>query len=187
MNITAIKRGFVFQFIDAVNSKGEFDKTASSGGILLQGTFDDSAKEPRWVKVISAGSDCKEIKKGDQVMLPALRWTPASTLDGEKIWKSDESEAALVSDEYGVRAIASYVIFKPIKPEVKKQSGLLIVVGNNTDTPRGEVHAVGPDADQDLVDSFIYYNDTNFFETFTSAGVEYAFIKEENILAYKPK
>ena len=190
MNITAIKKGFVFQFADAVNAKGEFEKGVSDGGIILKATFDDSAKQTRWVNIVASGSTCTDVVPGVQALLPALRWTESSNFNGQKIWKSDETQAAAVraSETAEVQPLANYVIFKQIKPAVQQQtSGLLVVIGNIDNTPKGEVVSIGPDASADLVGSYIYYNDANFFETFVHNGVEYAFIKDEDILAYEPK
>lgn len=190
MKIRAIKKGFVFQFVDAVNSKGEFEKGETDSGIILKATFDDSAKQTRWVNVVAAGDDCTDVAIGVQALLPALRWTEASKLGDQKIWKSDETQVAAVRGSDGkVRPISSYIIFKQIKPAVQQQSsGLLIVVNHVAEnTPRGEVVSIGPDAAPELENSYIYYNDANFFETFVHEGVEYAFIKEENVLVYEPK
>lgn len=190
MNITAIKKGFLFQFVDAVNTKGEFEKGETDSGIILKATFDDSAKQTRWVNVVAAGSECIDVQVGEQALLPALRWTEASKFEGQKIWKSDETQVAAVRQPGGsFRPISSYVIFKQIKPAVQQQSsGLLIVVSHTAEnTPKGEVVSIGPDATPELENSYIYYNDPNFFDTFVHDGVEYSFIKDENILMYEPK
>jgi co-chaperonin GroES (HSP10) len=193
MNIKAIKNGFIFQFVDAVNAKGEFEKGTTDTGIILKATFDDSAKQPRWVNVVSVGPECKNIKEGDQVLLPALRWTAASKLEGQSIWKSDETQIVARrprgDSTNSLVPLASYVIFTPVKSgtATASASGLLVVIGNVGDTPKGTVVQTGPDASPELtVGSTIFYNDANFFETFTDGGTEYAFIKDENILMFEP-
>ena len=188
MNITAIKRGFVFQFQDKVNSKGEFERESSAGGIILTTTVDDSAKQPRWVNVVSAGGTCTFVKDGDQVLLPNLRWTAASKLDDERIWKSDELQAAaVVGSDGSLVPCPSYVIFTQNKKGIQRTAGLLVVVGNPEDTPTGDVVSIGENVDPELIGSKIYYSDVNFTNTFTHHGIEYAFIKDEDILAYEPK
>lgn len=190
MNIRPIKKSFVFQFNDAVTSKGEFDNGTTAGGIILQPSFDDSAKQARWVTIVAAGNDCDDavFRPGAQVLLPALRWTEASKLEGQKIWKSDETQVVAYKDGDAVVPIQNYVIFTQNKANVSQsQSGLLVVVGGVGDTASGTVVSVGSDAAEELQAGYkILYDDVNFNDTFEHGGVKYAFIKDESILAYEP-
>lgn len=189
MKIKAIKKSFVFQFNDAVNSKGEFDNGTTGGGIILQSSFDDSAKQSRWVTVVSSGDECDAsvFKIGAKVLLPALRWTEASKLEGQKIWKSDETQAVAYIDGDNLVPLSNYVIFTQNKSTVSQsQSGLLVVVGGVGDTPSGTVVSIGSKAAEELTaGTKFYYDDTNFTDTFEHKGVKYAFIKDDSILAYE--
>ena len=189
MKIKAIKKSFVFQFNDAVNSKGEFDNGTTTGGIILQSSFDDSAKQSRWVTVVSSGNDCDVavFHAGSVVLLPALRWTEASKFEGQKIWKSDETQVVAYVDGDALVPLSNYVIFTQNKSTVSQsQSGLLVVVGNVGDTPSGTVVSRGSKAAEELTPGTkFYYHDTNFKDTFEFKGVKYAFIKDDNILAYE--
>jgi len=191
MNIKPIKKSFVFQFNDAVTSKGEFDNGTTAGGIILQSSFDDSAKQARWVTIVAAGDECDAtvFKPGAQVLLPALRWTEASKLEGQKIWKSDETQVVAYKDGETIVPLQNYVIFTQNKANVaQSQSGLLVVVGGVGDTATGTVVSVGSTAASELQVGFkILYDDANFNDTFEAKGVKFAFIKDDNIFAYEPK
>lgn len=191
MNIKPIKKSFVFQFNDAVTSKGEFDNGTTAGGIILQSSFDDSAKQARWVTIVAAGDECDAtvFKPGAQVLLPALRWTEASKLEGQKIWKSDETQVVAYKDGETITPLQNYVIFTQNKANVaQSQSGLLVVVGGVGDTATGTVVSVGSAAAGELQAGFkILYDDANFNDTFEAKGVKFAFIKDDNIFAYEPK
>lgn len=191
MNIKPIKKSFVFQFNDAVTSKGEFDNGTTAGGIILQSSFDDSAKQARWVTIVAAGDECDAtvFKPGAQVLLPALRWTEASKLEGQKIWKSDETQVVAYKDGETIIPLQNYVIFTQNKANVaQSQSGLLVVVGGVGDTATGTVVSVGSTAASELQVGFkILYDDANFNDTFEAKGVKFAFIKDDDIFAYEPK
>lgn len=191
MNITPVKKNFVFQFKDAVNSKGEFNKSATDSGIILQSSFDESAKQSRWVNVVAAGPNCDQTicYPGAEVLLPALRWTESSKLDGQKIWKSDETQVAAYVVDGEVVPRDGYVVFTQNThgTVTKSATGLLIVVGGVEDTATGTVVSVGSTVSEELgVGDKILYNDANFNDTFEHNGTKYAFIKEDDILAYEP-
>ncbi|MGZ8924293.1 MAG: hypothetical protein ACXW2E_00285 [Nitrososphaeraceae archaeon] len=94
MEIKAIHNGILFQFIDHVNTKGQFEEQTSKGGILIIGDFDKSAKQPRWGRVISAGPQCSAIIKqpGCEVLIENLKWTPGAKYNNNMIWKTDEDQ-----------------------------------------------------------------------------------------------
>lgn len=187
MNLIPVGNNIAFTFVDRVNSKGEFEPEPSAAGILLNPGVDDSAKNPRWGNVVAVGPRCTVIKPGMQILLPNLRWTSHFKVEGQKVWRSDESQVAAYRDgpSSDIHPIGTYVLFKPIAKEHVRASSLIIVVGGNfSDTPTGTVVAVGPDATGDVkAGQILYYNDTNFTDTFKHAGVTLSFIKDENILA----
>lgn len=184
MTLKPIKNTFIFKFLDTINAKGQFDKSTTESGILLQSSFDDSAKESRWVKIDTVGPECTSLQPGDVVLLPALRWTSGVKFGDEKVWKSDEQQAVVVLEDDVMIPLRDTVIFKQIKDEETVSSfGIVLVKDPNDNSPRGTVIATGPDCIDASLEDTIYYDGANFFDTFTHNGKEYAFIKEDKIFA----
>lgn len=186
MNLTPITNGIIFKFLDAVNSRGEFEKSSTAAGIILKSSVDDSAKDPRWVEIVAVGPDCT-VKPGQQLLLPNLRWTSGFKHNGQRMWKTDQVQAAAVRNtpDSEVEPLASFVIFTPIrKAEITSTISGLVVVGGVSETAKGTVVSVGPEASPEVLATTIYYDDTNFSDTFKHNGVTMSFIKDENILAY---
>ncbi len=186
MKLTPIKNTFIFKFQETINNKGQFEKNTTETGIILQSSFDDSAKESRWVKVVEVGPECSDICKNAVVLLPALRWTAGSKFEDETIWKSDEMQAVAVQDfqDGSALPLRDIVIFKPYEDEERLSSFGLVIVGDpDANSPRGVVIAVGPDCDEAAVGNMMYYDTTNFTDTFVVNGETLAFIKEDKILA----
>lgn len=188
MNLKPINNTILFQFVDPVNTKGEFEGGVSAGGIQLQSGHQDSATRPRWVRVTGAGPDVKIVKEGQLALLPALRWTPVIKFNGDKFWKTDATEiVAIVDDNGALVACNTFVLFAQLKNQAMRQVGLLQVVGGINDTPRGKVTAIGDKVDTaELATSTIYYSDVNFFDTFKVGDADVSFIKEDAIIAYEP-
>lgn len=186
MKLKPIKNTFIFKFQDAINSKGQFEKDTTETGIILQSSFDDSAKESRWVRVMEVGPECSDVCKNAVVLLPALRWTSGVKFEDQKVWKSDEQQAVAIKDFEDGSALPfrDIVIFKPYTEEERVSSFGLVIVGDpDSNSPRGIVIAVGPECKDVVVGDMIYYDDANFFDTFMSGSEELAFIKEDKILA----
>jgi hypothetical protein len=190
MNLRAIKNSIIFQFVDKVNGKGEFQKEATASGIEFSIKYqsDDSAKLPRWVNVISAGPECEFVKPGCQLLLPALRWTLASKLDGVSYWKTDETQAAamrIVPEGSLIPMNTTLIIERQKKGAISKES-VLFVVSGVTDTPQAEVKLAGPKCIAPLEQTTVLYNDANVYEDFVHNGEQLTFIKEEDVIAYFP-
>lgn len=94
MKLRAIRNHIIFQFVDRVTSTGRFTPERSHGGIHLLANNDDSAKEPRWVKVISAGPDCSEqvTQPNVELLVDALRWTAGAKFEDQTYWRTDETQ-----------------------------------------------------------------------------------------------
>lgn len=186
MTLKPIKNTFIFKFLDSIDSKGQFNKNTTEAGIILQASFDDSAKESRWVKIDNVGPECEILKPGDVVLLPALRWTSGVKFGDEKVWKSDEKQAVVVLDDDDTMIpLRDIVVFKKSKDEeLVSTFGIVLVSDPDSNSPRGCVVTTGPDCVDAVLEDTMYYDETNFFDTFTHKGTKYAFIKEENILAF---
>lgn len=94
MKIRAIRNHILFQFLDRVNIHGQFEEGTTYNGILLRSNHDDSAKKPRWAKIISLGPDCSDVLRepGCEILVENLRWTPGVKFNDEMIWRTDETE-----------------------------------------------------------------------------------------------
>jgi len=188
MTLNPINNNIIFSFVDPVNSKGEFEKGTTESGIILQSSFDDSAKSPRWGNVVSVGPACT-VKVGQQILMPNLRWTSGFTHDGQRLWKTDETQIVATRDNESskLHMLRNVVAFVQRTADSKMRTvGSLTVIGRNTDTPRGVVIVNGPDCPAELHRATIYYDDTNFTDMFSHGGFQLAFISDDNILAYTP-
>lgn len=189
MTLRALNNYILFAFVDPVNSKGEFVREATASGILLKSSVDDSAKTPRWAKVLRAGPDCTSVVEGQYILLPALRWTQGTKYEGNSVWKTDEKEVVAVKDtlDASPQPIGSFILFQRLaRPEPQSSSGLIIVEHYSSETPKGKVLLIGPKVEPELKGSIIYYSDANFFDYFYVQGREIAFIKEDDVLIYQP-
>jgi co-chaperonin GroES (HSP10) len=94
MKIKALYNQILFQFIDKVNSIGQFEEQKSDGGIIIMGDHDKSAKTSRWATIVSLGPDCgTELRvPGCRILIENLRWTNGVKYEGEMIWKTDETQ-----------------------------------------------------------------------------------------------
>lgn len=92
--IKALGNKIVFQFVERVNNSGQFERQQSSGGIVLVTNFDDSAKSPRWGKIVSVGPkvSAEFSQPNIEILIAPLRWTEACQYQGEKYWKTDETQ-----------------------------------------------------------------------------------------------
>lgn len=186
MKIIPIKNTFIFKFKETINNKGQFEKNTTETGIILQSSFDDSAKESRWVVVTEIGPNCVDVRVNDVVLLPALRWTAGAKFNNETIWKSDDLQAVVKQDRHTKELVAlrDTIVFKPIKDEETTTSfGIVLVKDPHSNSPRGIVVAVGPDCVDAKIGEVVFYDDANFFDTFVHEGEHLAFIKEDKILA----
>lgn len=94
MNIKAVKNHIIFEFLDGLNSSRQFTQTTASG-IQIVGHFDNSAKEPRWGRILAAGPDVDQdllAGEGCEILIDALRWTEGVEHEGKKYWRTDDSQ-----------------------------------------------------------------------------------------------
>ena len=182
-------KNIVFKFVDRVNSKGEFEREKSAGGIELLAGFDDSAKTPRWANVIAVGPDVKNVKPGDQALLPALRWTAGVSFGESKFWKTDETQIVAIrkSESSDLEVLNNYVLFEPIKRKsVGSAAGLIVPVADQSVTASGIISKLGTEVVAELSRGVkFYYDDALFTESFTHQHQTHSFIKDELILAYE--
>lgn len=94
MNIRAIHNHILFQFLDRVNTKGEFEEEKSKGGIIIMSHFDTSAKTSRWATIVSLGPKCSDFlkKEGCEILIENLKWTKGVPCEGQMLWRTDEDQ-----------------------------------------------------------------------------------------------
>lgn len=90
----------IMQFHDTTGGhKGRFHGTAGSGIIVVASS--DEQKKHRWATVVALGPDCdgEYLKVGDHILVEALMWMEHFTIDGEKMWKTDETKILAVTND----------------------------------------------------------------------------------------
>jgi co-chaperonin GroES (HSP10) len=94
MEIRALHNQILFQFVDRVNTIGQFEEQKTEGGILILGDHDKSAKISRWATIVSLGPDCSDELRvpGCKILIENLRWTNGVKYEGQMIWKTDETQ-----------------------------------------------------------------------------------------------
>ena len=96
--IVPLKNNIMFQFLDETGgSKGTFADRATASGIIIAQTAAQQ-KLPRWGKVTAVGPD-SAVSIGDFILVEALMWTFGTEIDGEKMWKTDDSRVLMVTDD----------------------------------------------------------------------------------------
>lgn len=93
MKLTAIRNHIIFEFLDKLDSQNQFTQTTETG-IHIVGHFDNSAKEPRWAKVLVCGPTvADELKQqGCEILIENLRWTEGVEYEGKKYWRTDDNQ-----------------------------------------------------------------------------------------------
>lgn len=189
MSLRAIKNHIIFQFVDEVDSKGQFVET-TKWGFVIPGHFDNSAKSPRWAVVKEIGPECENVKVGQQVLINALKWTAGFKFNGERFWRTDESQVALKRNTVTGKLdlLRDVVVFKRHDDNVNEGKHGLQVVGDSiVETPKGTIVDLGPECTRELSKGVIvYYSEENFFNKFEHKKEELWYIDEPSILVYEP-
>ncbi len=96
MKIRPLKNKFTFKFLDETAGGNFIDRT-KSGIIMTNQEMLTTSKNPRWGVVQDVGSEVKDFKQGDYVLIEAMQWTNGVKLD-EWIWQSDDSKVLAITD-----------------------------------------------------------------------------------------
>lgn len=103
MKLLPLGKKFTFTFVDKVvvktdleKRRTQFEETTDSGFTIS--SYDESAKYPRWVNVVTVGPEVKEFEAGDKVLLEPLQWSDALEFEGENLWYSDEAQVLAVEE-----------------------------------------------------------------------------------------
>lgn len=94
MKIRALHNHIIFQFLDKIDARGRFIHETQSGFLIQGPREDDSAKSPRWAKVVCLGPDCTEDLRvaNCEILIEPLQWTLGAKFEGQTYWKTDESK-----------------------------------------------------------------------------------------------
>lgn len=93
-----LKNNIMFQFLDeTAGAKGRFTDRRTPSGIILttQGT---NQNLPRWGKVAYVGPET-QVAVGEYILVEALMWTPATEIEGAKLWKTDDTKVLMVTTD----------------------------------------------------------------------------------------
>ena len=97
IRITPLKNKFTFNFLDETAGGNFIDRT-KSGIIMTNQEMLTTSKNPRWGVVQDVGSEVKDFKQGDYVLIEAMQWTNGVKLE-EWIWQSDDSKVLAIADD----------------------------------------------------------------------------------------
>jgi co-chaperonin GroES (HSP10) len=101
MALRPLGSNFLFSFLNET-SQGRFIERSRGSIILTNLNFEDQPKLARWGRVEAVGSECKDIKVGDLVLIEALQWTIQHKYEGKPYWKSDEGKVLAIGEDESV-------------------------------------------------------------------------------------
>jgi co-chaperonin GroES (HSP10) len=94
-----LRNTILFQFLDDTSgAKGRFAER-TKGSIIIPVLDSAQHKTDRWGKVVSVGPDVFGVAPGEFVLVKALQWTFASEFEGKKIWKTNDEQVIVVTDD----------------------------------------------------------------------------------------
>jgi co-chaperonin GroES (HSP10) len=101
MSLRPLGKYFLFEFLSD-SAGGKFIEKTRSGIILTNQDFQLQSKYARWGRVIAAGSQVEAFNAGDLVLIEYGMWTPSTTFEEKKYWKSDETKVVAISNDESV-------------------------------------------------------------------------------------
>jgi co-chaperonin GroES (HSP10) len=98
--IIPLRNNIMFRFLDETHgSKGKFQERQTLSGIIIP-VVDSTQKAERGGEVLAGGPDAaSQINVGDFILVEGLQWTVHTVIDGEKMWKTDDTKVLLVTDD----------------------------------------------------------------------------------------
>ncbi len=105
MRLLPLGNKFTFKFIDSIVVKTDHGKRRTqfeekAFGEFVVSSYDEGAKQPRWVTVIATGPKIppEDFTEGDEVLVAPLKWSEAIEFDGDNIWYSDLTNVLAIDD-----------------------------------------------------------------------------------------
>ncbi len=148
MPVRAIKNHIIFKFNDEIVRKTDTGRERtqfaekSDWGFEIS-NYDESAKQPRWVTVVSVGPEVVDsIKVGSQVLIEALQWTESIEVDAEPHWRTDEDKVLLVKQD-NLLPLQDRVMITRAKNEAKSTGGIIISGAADEKSTEGKILAIG--------------------------------------------
>ncbi len=99
-DVEVLESFIIFEFEDQIDrgNRNAFHEK-SEGGILLQSSFDQGTKQPRWGTVIKVGEKVgDDIEEGTRILIAPMMWTRISTFKGEEFARTEEQHVLAVED-----------------------------------------------------------------------------------------
>lgn len=96
-NLRPLKNSILFIFLDEVG-QGQFVNQKTKSGVIIPRNFATTGTKPRWGKVLRIGPECKEVVEDDYILIENLRWTEASKVDEQMIWRTTEKDVIGIND-----------------------------------------------------------------------------------------
>lgn len=90
----------VFTFDEGVHD-GQFTEE-NIGSIMMYNkgkNFNHDAEYSRWGTVTAIGPLVTEVKVGDHVVVEKHKWTPEFTVDGHRVWRTNEKNILAVEEQ----------------------------------------------------------------------------------------
>lgn len=180
--IRAIRNNVLFSFDDEVTTRGEFRETHST--LYVSGSFDKSAKLPRWGTVVATGPECKFLRAGDKILISALRWSEGASYENTKVWKTDEQQLIAYERDGLLTLVNDFVAFRPIERAQSRINELIIIETVQPDTATGTIVTSSSDGQHGITYTGrnFYYDDSLFFDEIVRDGQVIRFIKIRDIL-----
>jgi len=92
------RNNVMFRFLDETSgSKGKFTDRKTPSGIIIP-TLDSTQKKARWGEVLAVGPDA-QVSVGEFIYIEGLQWTFGTEIDGQKMWKTDDTRILFATDD----------------------------------------------------------------------------------------
>lgn len=97
--ITVLRNNIMFRFLDETGGeKGKFTERKTPSGLILP-TLDSEQKDARWGEVLHVGPLVHGIEPGDFIYIEPLMWSFGTEIDGQKMWKTDDTKVIFVTND----------------------------------------------------------------------------------------
>lgn len=98
MFIRPLRNVVMFEFLDeTIGAKGAFVPSSYGSRIALV-AGQSLQKSNRWGRVLAVGPDAG-VKVNDFILIEGLMWMEGTTIDGVKMWKTDDSKIIVSTDD----------------------------------------------------------------------------------------
>lgn len=97
--LRALGSNILFTFLDdTAGAKGRFAER-TKGQIIIPVLDSAQHKTDRWGKVVSVGPNVYGVSPGEFILIKALQWTRSGEYEGQKIWKTNDEQVIVVTDD----------------------------------------------------------------------------------------